>query len=247
MIYVNSESLSLNSYKIPLCLINQNNDKISNGNPKMLLPSLRPFQSSPLRLSRPIDSDIKIPHDFLNLNPINLPRSALSWSLAASFAAAISYADRGTSAIAASSLLDELKWTEGDLGDVQGAFFLGYALTQVFGGVLGGIGGDGELDVSENCYDNEGFDGDLGEFPSSYPFLKEISLYSWSACACFSISMGFVFGRNDNWVCKIQIHYQAVICRPNQSHKTIHKQLQLEKVQIWTLSHQRKTNGELRK
>ncbi|KAL7464611.1 hypothetical protein ACHAXS_004953, partial [Conticribra weissflogii] len=86
----------------------------------------------------------------------------LNWSLAASFAAAISYADRGTSAIAASSLLDELKWTEGDLGDVQGAFFLGYALTQVFGGVLGGIGGDGELDDSENYYGNEGFDGDLG-------------------------------------------------------------------------------------
>ena len=44
----------------------------------------------------------------------------------------------GTSAIAASSLLDELHWNESQLGQVQSAFFVGYALTQVFGGVLGG-------------------------------------------------------------------------------------------------------------
>ena len=44
----------------------------------------------------------------------------------------------GTSAIVASSLLDELHWNESQLGRVQSAFFIGYALTQVFGGVLGG-------------------------------------------------------------------------------------------------------------
>lgn len=44
----------------------------------------------------------------------------------------------GTSAIAASSLLDELHWNESQLGQVQSAFFVGYALTQVFGGVVGG-------------------------------------------------------------------------------------------------------------
>ncbi len=44
----------------------------------------------------------------------------------------------GTSAIAASSLLDELHWNESQLGQVQSAFFVGYALTQVFGGLLGG-------------------------------------------------------------------------------------------------------------
>mmetsp|Transcript_25478 Transcript_25478/g.53329 ORF Transcript_25478/g.53329 Transcript_25478/m.53329 type:complete len:693 (+) Transcript_25478:80-2158(+) len=136
---------------------------ISNGNPKLLLPYPRPFQPTPISLSRPTESDIKNPDDFLNLNPINLPRPALNWSLAASFAAAISYADRSTSAIAASSLLDELKWTEGDLGDVQSAFFLGYALTQVFGGVLGGIGGDSELDSSKNYDGDEVFDGNFGD------------------------------------------------------------------------------------
>ncbi|KAL7499058.1 hypothetical protein ACHAWT_008018 [Skeletonema menzelii] len=67
-----------------------------------------------------------------------LPPRALHWSIAASTAAAISYADRGTSAIAASSLLEELHWNESQLGQVQSAFFVGYALTQVFGGVLGG-------------------------------------------------------------------------------------------------------------
>ena len=46
--------------------------------------------------------------------------------------------DKGTSAIAASSLLDELHWSESQLGHVQSAFFVGYALTQVFGGLLGG-------------------------------------------------------------------------------------------------------------
>ncbi|KAK1736282.1 solute carrier family 17 protein [Skeletonema marinoi] len=71
-------------------------------------------------------------------SPPILPPRALHWSIAASTAAAISYADRGTSAIAASSLLDELHWNESQLGQVQSAFFVGYALTQVFGGVLGG-------------------------------------------------------------------------------------------------------------
>lgn len=61
-----------------------------------------------------------------------------SWSLTSSAAAAISYADRGTSAIVASQLLDELHWTESQLGNVQASFFAGYALTQVLGGLLGG-------------------------------------------------------------------------------------------------------------
>lgn len=65
---------------------------------------------------------------------------ALSWSLTSSTAAAISYADRGTSAIVASQLLDELHWTEGQLGHVQASFFVGYAITQVLGGLLGGGG-----------------------------------------------------------------------------------------------------------
>lgn len=63
---------------------------------------------------------------------------ARSWSLTSSAAAAISYADRGTSAIVASQLLDELHWTESQLGMVQASFFAGYALTQVLGGLLGG-------------------------------------------------------------------------------------------------------------
>ncbi|KAL7532420.1 hypothetical protein ACHAXR_004618 [Thalassiosira sp. AJA248-18] len=73
----------------------------------------------------------------------HIPPNALQWSTAASAAAAISYADRGTSAIAASSLLEELHWTEGQLGDVQSAFFVGYALTQVLGGILGGAASSG--------------------------------------------------------------------------------------------------------
>ena len=60
-----------------------------------------------------------------------LPPAALQWSIAASATAAISYADRGTSAIAASSLLSELHWNESQLGNVQSSFFVGYALTQV--------------------------------------------------------------------------------------------------------------------
>lgn len=75
-----------------------------------------------------------------------LPPPALRWSAAASAAAAISYADRGTSAVAASSLLEELRWSEGQLGEVQGAFFLGYALTQVLGGILGGSARAGGAD-----------------------------------------------------------------------------------------------------
>ncbi|EJK50413.1 hypothetical protein THAOC_30622, partial [Thalassiosira oceanica] len=48
-----------------------------------------------------------------------LPPSALRWSAASSVAAAVSYADRGTSAVAASSLLDSLGWSESQLGGVQ--------------------------------------------------------------------------------------------------------------------------------
>lgn len=69
-----------------------------------------------------------------------LPPAALQWSYAASTAAAISYADRGTSAIAASSLLNELHWNESQLGNVQSSFFIGYGLTQIIGGILGGEG-----------------------------------------------------------------------------------------------------------
>ncbi|EJK58695.1 hypothetical protein THAOC_21159 [Thalassiosira oceanica] len=75
-----------------------------------------------------------------------LPPSALRWSAASSVAAAVSYADRGTSAVAASSLLDSLGWSESQLGGVQSAFFAGYALTQVAGGVLAG-GGAGRRDA----------------------------------------------------------------------------------------------------
>ncbi|KAL9179717.1 hypothetical protein ACHAXT_009007 [Thalassiosira profunda] len=78
---------------------------------------------------------------------LSLPPAARRWSTAASAAAAISYADRGASAIAASSLLDELRWTEGQLGEVQSAFFVGYAATQVLGGVLGGAKGGGYRSV----------------------------------------------------------------------------------------------------
>eukprot|EP00984_Skeletonema_dohrnii_P017307 scaffold7862_cov94-Skeletonema_dohrnii-CCMP3373.AAC.4 len=56
-------------------------------------------------------------------SPPILPPRALHWSIAASTAAAISYADRGA---------------HRQLQQVQSAFFVGYALTQVFGGVLGG-------------------------------------------------------------------------------------------------------------
>ena len=83
-----------------------------------------------------------------------LPPAALRWSAASSAAAAISYADRGASAVAASSLLDSLGWSESQLGGVQSAFFAGYALTQVAGGVLAGggacrdAGGTGEDGLS---------------------------------------------------------------------------------------------------
>ena len=77
-----------------------------------------------------------IPHMLLP----RLQPDALQWSYAASTAAAISYADRGTSAIAASSLLNELHWSESELGNVQSSFFIGYGLTQIIGGVLGGEG-----------------------------------------------------------------------------------------------------------
>ncbi|KAL3781418.1 hypothetical protein ACHAW5_010762, partial [Stephanodiscus triporus] len=72
------------------------------------------------------------------LPPPPPPPSLLSWCVASSAASAISYADRGTSAVASSQLLHELGWTEGQLGGVQGSFYAGYALTQVLGGLLGG-------------------------------------------------------------------------------------------------------------
>ena len=75
-----------------------------------------------------------------------LPPAALQWSYAASTAAAISYADRGTSAIAASSLLNELHWSESQLGNVQSSFFIGYGLTQIIGGILGGEDGHNNSD-----------------------------------------------------------------------------------------------------
>ncbi|KAL3816930.1 hypothetical protein ACHAXA_009790 [Cyclostephanos tholiformis] len=78
-------------------------------------------------------------------NPLLLPQlppAPRSWCIASSAAAAISYADRGASAIVASQLL-ESGWTEGQLGGVQGSFFAGYALTQVLGGLLGGGRGRG--------------------------------------------------------------------------------------------------------
>ena len=59
-----------------------------------------------------------------------LPPAASSWTLTSTAAAAISYADRGTSAIAASGILADLGWTESQLGTVQSSFFLGYGLTQ---------------------------------------------------------------------------------------------------------------------
>jgi len=80
----------------------------------------------------------------------HLPPAALQWCTAASAAAAISYADRGTTAIAASSLLDELQWSEGQLGEVQSAFFVGYALTQVLGGILGGATAGAPIDRTDN-------------------------------------------------------------------------------------------------
>jgi MFS family permease len=74
---------------------------------------------------------------------LQLPPIPRSWCLASSAAAAISYADRGASAIVASQLL-ESGWTESQLGGVQGSFFAGYALTQVLGGLLGGGRGQGK-------------------------------------------------------------------------------------------------------
>ena len=76
--------------------------------------------------------------------PLLLPPALRSWCIASSAAAAASYADRGTSAIVASQLLENLHWTESQLGDVQGSFFAGYALTQVLGGLLGGGRGRGK-------------------------------------------------------------------------------------------------------
>jgi len=84
-----------------------------------------------------------------------LPPDALQWSYAASTAAAISYADRGTSAIAASSLLNELHWSESQLGNVQSSFFIGYGLTQIIGGILGGE--DGRPNNSDGATKSGGY------------------------------------------------------------------------------------------
>ena len=82
-----------------------------------------------------LDQQMKLP---------TLPPKIETWSTVSSLAAAVSYADRGTSAIAASSLLQQLHWSESQLGGVQSAFFFGYAITQVVGGVLGGEKSDNE-------------------------------------------------------------------------------------------------------
>ena len=78
-----------------------------------------------------------------------LPPAASSWTLTSAAAAAISYADRGTSAIAASGILSDLGWSESQLGTVQSSFFLGYGLTQVVGGLLSEAGEDDHQHVDE--------------------------------------------------------------------------------------------------
>ena len=78
-----------------------------------------------------------------------LPPAASSWTLTSAAAAAISYADRGTSAIAASGILSDLGWSESQLGTVQSSFFLGYGLTQVVGGLLSETGEDDHQHVDE--------------------------------------------------------------------------------------------------
>ena len=78
-----------------------------------------------------------------------LPPAASSWTLTSAAAAAISYADRGTSAIAASGILADLGWSESQLGTVQSSFFLGYGLTQVVGGLLSEAGEDDHQHVDQ--------------------------------------------------------------------------------------------------
>ena len=98
-----------------------------------------------------------------------LPPS-ISWSLTSSAAAAISYADRGTSAIVASQLLDELHWSESQLGNVQASFFAGYALTQVLGGLLGG----GSRSREDHCGENDDIRRGTSE---SYRTILPLSLF----------------------------------------------------------------------
>ena len=98
-----------------------------------------------------------------------LPPS-ISWSLTSSAAAAISYADRGTSAIIASQLLDELHWSESQLGNVQASFFAGYALTQVLGGLLGG----GSCSREDHCGENNDIRRGTSE---SYRTILPLSLF----------------------------------------------------------------------
>ena len=99
----------------------------------------------------------------------HLPPS-ISWSLTSSAAAAISYADRGTSAIVASQLLDELHWSESQLGNVQASFFAGYALTQVLGGLLGG----GSRSHEDHCGENNDIRRGTSE---SYRTILPLSLF----------------------------------------------------------------------
>ena len=95
---------------------------------------------------------IDIAHLFIcagNMIIPGLPPAASSWTLTSAAAAAISYADRGTSAIAASGILADLGWSESQLGTVQSSFFLGYGLTQVVGGLLSEAGEDDHQHVDQ--------------------------------------------------------------------------------------------------
>lgn len=134
--------------------------------------------------------------DIPSVLPKSLPPSALKWTVASSFASAISYADRGTSAIAASSLLDELKWTESQLGDVQSSFFLGYALTQVLGGLLAGN------NVKTRAAEEE-MDGFLAPGPNSavpgYRRVLPLSLF-FTGLATLLFPVAAKFG-GTSWAC----------------------------------------------
>ena len=96
--------------------------------------------------------EVAIAHLFIcagNMIIPGLPPAASSWTLTSAAAAAISYADRGTSAIAASGILADLGWSESQLGTVQSSFFLGYGLTQVVGGLLSEAGEDDHQHVDQ--------------------------------------------------------------------------------------------------
>ena len=67
------------------------------------------------------------------------------------------FTNAGTSAIVASSLLDELHWSESQVGQVQSAFFVGYALTQVVGGLLGGYQNENEQEEEGQRQHQEGY------------------------------------------------------------------------------------------